>query len=175
MNKEYAIDQLNIIINSNPDNNAEGTQDTTTVRVTDEDYEYTIVRKDKIKYVALKDIVSYVKYIVTPSSTLWEHNRNVEFNSVIGLRPYVSMETLAQLFPRESYSFEARSKLYDDITYALSDPCCKTSRKDDKWLVYIGKDSMNKDILELMRINKNSSFFDGRRVSLSKGEYNDNI
>lgn len=164
MNKEYAIDQLNTIINSNPDNDAEGTQDTTTVRVTDENYEYTIVRKDKVKYLPLSSIKPHKEYKVIPGQTAWEKWHNVSFSYVMKINPLMSMITLFTLFPREKYSYEARSKLYDDLSFNLKYPGI-----NKVLLVFIGKDSSNKDVLEVMIIDQDSSFFDGKRV-IVKGE-----
>lgn len=169
MNKEYAIDQLNTIINANPDCDAEGTQDTTTVRVSDEDHEYTVTRKDKVKYLPLSSIKPHKEYKVIPRQTLWEEKHDVTFSYVMEINPLISMITLFALFPRGTYSYEARSKLYDDLSFIISNP-----RINKVLLVFIGKDASNKDVLELMTIDQDSSFFDGKRV-IVKGEHHDNI
>lgn len=169
MYKEDAINKLDEIINSNPDNDAEGTQDTTTVRVTDEDYEYTITRKDRIKYLPLSSIKPHKEYKILPEQTLWEQKQGITFSYVMEIKPLISMITLFTLFPRGTYSYEARSKLYDDLSFNLKYP-----GNNKVLLVFIGKDSSNKDVLDLVVINKDSSFFDGKRV-IVKGESNDNI
>ena len=173
MNKEYAISKLNEIINSNPDTDAEGTQDTTTVRVTDEDYEYTIVRKDKIKYVPLSSIKAHKEYKVIPRETLREKKLDITFSYVMKLEPFILMETLSKLFPRSKYSYEARSKLYDDLSFALNNTFGNGKIKK-VLLVFIGKDIYGKDVLDLKVIDQDSSFFDGKRV-IVKGDFYDNI
>ncbi|ABV91255.1 hypothetical protein LaP1706_gp48 [Lactococcus phage 1706] len=172
MNKKYAIDQLNGIINSNPDTDAEGTQDTTTVRISNEDYEYTVTRKDKVKYLPLSSIKAHKKYKVEPTQTLWGQRPDVTFSYVIKLEPFILLETVTKLFPRSVYSYEARSTLYDDLTFILNNQ--PGIMKGKVLLVFIGKDGSNKDVLELMAIDKDSSFFDGKRV-IVKGEPHDNF
>ncbi len=177
MNKEDAIGQLNVIINRNPDCDAEGTQDTTTVRISNEDYEYTVTRKDKVKYVPLSKIKSHEKYKVTAIlnkliQNVQKQNHDVEFSYVIKLEPFILLETVTKLFPRSVYSYESRSKLYDDLTFTLNNQ--SGIMKGKVILVFIGKDCSNKDILALKVIDKDSSFFDGKRV-IVKGEPHDNF
>lgn len=172
MNKEDAIGQLNIIINRNPDCDAEGTQDTTTVRISNEDYEYTVTRKDKVKYVLLSSIKAHKKYKVEFNLTLWEQIQGIKFSYVIKLEPFILLETVTKLFPRSVYSYESRSKLYDDLTFTLNNQ--SGIMKGKVLLVFIGKDCSNKDILALKAIDKDSSFFDGK-CAIVKGEPYDNF
>ncbi len=172
MNKKYAIDQLNVIINRNPDCDAEGTQDTTTVRISNEDYEYTVTRKDKVKYAPLSSIKAHKKYKVIPKQTEIEKRSDIIFSYVIKLEPFILMETLSKLFPRHLYSYESRSNLYDDLTFTFNNRTLTNNKK--VLLVFIGKDASNKDVLELRAIDQDSPFFDGKRV-IVKGEPYDNF
>ena len=173
MNKEDAIGQLNVIINRNPDCDAEGTQDTTTVRISNEDYEYTVTRKDKVKYIPLSSIKAHKKYKVEPTQTLWGQRPDVTFSYVIKLEPFILLETVTKLFPRSVYSYEARSTLYDDLTFILNNQ--PGIMKGKVLLVFIGQDGSNKDMLVLMAIDKDSNFFNGQRVIEIRGYANDNF